>query len=77
VTIKDDELLAFVRELTAMGDELQADTLLFSNGTLDSVAMVNLIAFVESRARIDIRAEDVTLDNFDTVARITEFVRGR
>ncbi|WP_117190459.1 acyl carrier protein [Rhizobium terrae] len=46
---------------------------LFSSGLLDSVSMVNLLAFIEQSTGMAIRAEDVTLDNFDTPSRILRF----
>ena len=75
VTIGEEELLMFIRELANRGDEIDATTPLFSSGALDSMAMVQLITFVEEKFAIVIRAHDVTLEHFDTVARITEFVR--
>ena len=48
---------------------------LFSSGALDSVAMFNLIAFLEETAGIEVRPEAVTLDNFDTAEAILRFSR--
>jgi acyl carrier protein len=39
--------------------------------------MVDLISFVEAEGDIEIQQEDVTLENFDTVARILELVASR
>ncbi len=47
---------------------------LFSSGLLDSLAMLQLIGFLEKSAGIRIRAEDVTLENFDTVAGIMRYL---
>ncbi len=64
---------------TLSGFEGQADddTPLFSSGALDSIAMINLIAFIEQQAGIEIRADEVTLENFDTPARISRFALER
>ena len=56
---------------------LEADSALFSNGMLDSMLMVNLITFVEQKAQIQVRGEDVTLDNFDTPGRIVRFAQSQ
>ena len=69
-------LIRNVRELAGIGDT-DVDTLLFSSGALDSVGMLALIAFVEEQAGIEIHAEDVTLDNFDSVGRILRFAGER
>jgi len=52
---------------------LHADSPLFSTGELDSVAMLELITFVEARCGIRVAQEDVTLANFDTVSAILRF----
>lgn len=54
--------------------EADGETLLFSSGLLDSVAMMGIIGFIEEQARFDVRPADVTLENFDTVARIVAYV---
>lgn len=70
-------LLDNVRELSGLNGEATIDTPLFSSGALDSVAMLSLIALVEESAGIEIHAEDVTLDNFDSVERIVRFAESR
>jgi len=70
-------LLSNVRELSGLNGEATIDTPLFSSGALDSVAMLSLIALVEESAGIEIHAEDVTLDNFDSVERIVRFAESR
>ncbi len=54
--------------------DVDAETLLFSSGMLDSVAMMGIIGFIEEQSRFDVRPGDVTLENFDTVARIVAYV---
>lgn len=54
--------------------EADGETLLFSSGLLDSVAMMGIIGFIEEQAGFDVRPADVTLENFDTVARIVAYV---
>jgi len=54
--------------------EADGETLLFSSGLLDSVAMMRIIGFIEEQAGFDVRPADVTLENFDTVARIVAYV---
>lgn len=71
-----DQVIGFLtstRKLPALDE----NTALFSDGTVDSVGMIELIAFLEGEAGIEVAQADVTLENFDTVARIVEFVRAR
>ena len=73
--LTEDTLIRSIAEFAALEEELNAETRLFSSGALDSVAMLNLIMFVERETGAEIRADDVTLENFDTAARILDFVR--
>jgi acyl carrier protein len=40
---------------------------------LDSVAMTNIIMYLEETAGIVVRPADVTLENFDTVKAIVDY----
>lgn len=73
MTVTADALIAFLRDELNIEGAIGADTPLFSEGVLDSVAMMNIIGFLEDRGGIDVRPADVTLDNFDTVARIVAY----
>jgi acyl carrier protein len=53
--------------------ELGDDTPLFSTGLLDSMTMVELIAFIEKSAGITVAALDVNLNNLDSIARIVAY----
>ena len=53
------------------------DSPLFSSSLVDSFSLVELITFVESSGGIRVDAWDVTLDNFDSIGRILEYVRGK
>lgn len=70
-------LMQSVRSLSGLNGDATAETPLFSSGALDSVAMLSLIMLVEEQSGMEIRADEVTLDNFDTVARILRFAEER
>ena len=74
--IKDD-LINYVQTELNAGEDIAGDTELFSSGMLDSVSMVGLISFVEDKAGVHIQPGDVTLDNFDTIDSILEYVTAR
>jgi acyl carrier protein len=67
-----DGLISYLKQ-TLNHPEAELHGELFSSGALDSVSMVNLLTYVEQSTGITIRAEDVTLENFDTPARILRF----
>jgi acyl carrier protein len=71
------DVIDFLKESLSVDEPIDVESALFSTGLLDSVAMLNLITFVEEKARIEVRASDVTLDNFDTPQRIEAYVDTR
>ena len=76
MALTEERLVQYLRQKTGM-EELDAKTALFSDGTVDSVGMVDLIVFIESEAGFEIAQEDVTMENFDTVSRILALVASR
>ena len=74
--IKND-LINYVQTELSADESVAGDTELFSSGMLDSVSMVGLISFVEDKAGVHIQPGDVTLDNFDTIDSILEYVTAR
>ena len=70
-------LQAFLRDTLNLGDDVGSDSTLFSSGALDSVAMLNLIAFIEEASGIQVRPDQVTLENLDSPARILRFAESQ
>lgn len=75
MSLTAEDLIRFIRDDLNVEDEIDAETELFSTGILDSVAMMNIIGFVEEKSGIEVRPADVTLENFDTCQRITDYAR--
>jgi acyl carrier protein len=57
----------------APGELLEAAPL-FSAGIIDSINLIELITFTEQHFAIRVPAEDVTLDNWDSVEKILAYV---
>jgi|MudIll2142460700_1097286.scaffolds.fasta_scaffold2105142_1 acyl carrier protein len=53
---------------------LDSGTLLLENGVVDSIGVLELVEFLENQFRIAVTDEDLTADNFRTVAQIGAFV---
>jgi len=70
------DLIAFLQEQRQL-DGVGSETVLFSDGTIDSVGMIDLITFIEAFDNFDVAQSDVTLENFDTVSRIIGYVRSK
>jgi acyl carrier protein len=47
---------------------------LLEAGVIDSVAMVDLIAFLETNYKITINEDDMMPENFDTLESIAQFI---
>lgn len=58
-------------ELTSLND----DTLLFSSGLIDSLSVMDLVSLVEREIGRRVSPAAITLQNFDSIARILTFVR--
>lgn len=77
MSLTSRDVIEFLRDALSVDEPINVESELFSTGLLDSVAMLNLITFVEEKAKIEVRASDVTLDNFDTPQRIEAYVDTR
>ena len=71
------ELEAFVLEEIALGRGLRAidrDEDVLARGIVDSLGVTQLVGFVEDRYGIQVSDDDLVPANFQTLARIAEFV---
>lgn len=69
-----DDLRAFVADLAQLSPaDLAPDTLLFGSGIIDSLNLLELVAFVEQRCAIHVSAGDLTLDNWNTLRSIEAY----
>ena len=59
------------------GTLIEPDSLLFADGLIDSIRILDLIAWTERAIGREIPDRDIVMDNFRSVARIAEvFVGG-
>ena len=75
-----DELIKFVAEeiLGNRADvELEADDDLFSDGLIDSMGIMRLMAFLESQYSLTVPPEDMTIENFRTIETICRYAQTR
>lgn len=76
MNLNAQQLIDFLSESRKLNTVTES-TALFSDGTIDSVGMIDLIAFIEQETGIEVGQADVTLDNFDSIDRILAYVRGK
>jgi acyl carrier protein len=63
-------------QLIATEESLRDDTSLWG-GVIDSVALVQLVAFIEERFGVQIGGEDLTSAHFGTISDIAALVDGK
>ena len=71
------ELEAFILEDIALGREMQSidpDEDLLARGVIDSLAVTQLVAFLEEHYSIRVTDEELIPDNFRSLARMEAFV---
>ncbi|MFQ5513659.1 MAG: acyl carrier protein [Myxococcota bacterium] len=72
------QILAFLRERVEEDQEtIRRDTALVSSGLIDSMDTVRLATHLERTLRLKIPDEDISVENFDSIARILSYVEGR
>jgi acyl carrier protein len=69
------EFIAGIAFVDASG--LTDEDSLFAGGLIDSVSLLELIAFVESRCDMKIPALDISLANWDSVPSILSYIGTR
>jgi acyl carrier protein len=71
-----EELRSFFSKVTA-GNAPAPDDDYFALGLVSSLMALELVTFVEQRFGIAVEVEDLDLDNFRTMSRTAEFIRGK
>lgn len=74
MSLRDDLTTYISQQLMHGGTPLAPDASLIEAGVLDSVGLMNLLLYVETRAGVRIPDAEVTSQNFETVAAIEQLV---
>ena len=70
-----DQIKTFILNKFPDGEgELSNSTSLFSAGIIDSLKLMELIAFCEKTFNISINMDEVTINNFDSVNNICKLI---
>ena len=73
-----DQMLGYFSDNFGMEiDDIDDDTLLFTEGYLDSFSIVEVVVYLESTADISISPSEVNLENLDSIGRIVSFVEAK
>lgn len=78
VPLVRSDLIGFLCERFGLDvGELEEDFPLFSSALLDSIHMVELIEYLERETGIVFEADELSLENFDTVSSILSYCASR
>jgi acyl carrier protein len=71
-----DVLIEFVQKELAQGrgTDIKPEDDLLANGVIDSLGILQLVQFVEQRFSFQIPDEDVVIDNFRSIAALTDYL---
>ena len=72
--IAQDLLQAFCKEFGLNEKEVDVHTPLFSRNYLDSMDLINVVNYIEKAFAIKINTLEVSLDNFDTIQGISQYI---
>jgi acyl carrier protein len=78
VTGMIDQVRNFIRENFLFGSPdapLKDDDSFHESGIIDSTGILELVSFVEETFGIHVNDEDLTPENFDSVNKVTNYIR--
>lgn len=56
------------------GIELSGDDELLISGLIDSLGVIQLVTFIEANFDVEVRPEDVTIENFSTINVVAAYL---
>lgn len=68
----NEELKQFIKDQRSI--EVGTEDSLFDQGILDSMALMELVMFIEDRTGLKVPADEVNPDNFETISRIEKLL---
>ena len=71
------ELLHFVQQAIGDSHQVTVDCDLMSAGIMDSLLLMDLILYVEQRWSVCLSGEDISPQNFRSLADLTTFIHAR
>ena len=76
----EQEIKQFVLDTFIFGgsvDNIDENASFLANGTIDSLGVLELIAFAEERYGVQVEDDEVVPDNFDGVRRLANYIRSK
>lgn len=76
----EEKILSYIHEQLLdvdMDEDLDSETDLLGSGILDSLGMVQLIAFVEKEFDVNVEPEDMVIENFMDINCICNYISSK
>jgi acyl carrier protein len=74
----EQKLREFIADEAGLADdEFNSETLLFSDGYIDSFVVTTTVTFVEEIIGTRIPQGDITLENFDSISAMLAYIEAR
>ena len=76
----EEEIRVFLSQNTnirLLGTELANDKSLISSGLIDSLGVLDIIAFLESHFGVEFEPDDLTGDNFENISSMADLIRSQ
>ena len=74
----ENSVITYVREKARNpGAQLNANSVLLNSGLLDSIAILDLITFIEKEFGVTLTDQDLVPSNFETIASVVKMVCAR
>lgn len=75
MNVTKEDIVGFLSDDLAINmDGIDAQSLLFSTGIIDSFSLISLISFLEEKCGLRMSPSDVILDNLDSIDKMLAFV---
>ena len=58
-------------------NSLDDDASFLKTGVVDSMGVMELVAFIQSEFGVTVDLQEVVVENFDSVSKLADFVRGK
>ena len=69
------DIYAYIKNEINYSKDFAVGTNIIEEGLIDSMGVLTLVSFLETKYAIEIDLEEITVDNFATVKNIAEFVK--
>lgn len=77
--VEHETIKSFIQEELLVGREIEVgyDDDLLMSGLVNSLGVMRLVSFTQDTFDVDIPADEITIENFETITAIVNFIKSR